>query len=61
MLCVAQSCNHTRADQRRGAWITEVILNDPPPPLPNNVPQLKEDGDSKKLTIRARFVGVNRG
>ncbi|MBT6462027.1 MAG: DUF1588 domain-containing protein [Opitutae bacterium] len=40
----------------RGAWIIEVILNDPPPPPPNDVPPLNEDGDDRKLTIREKFA-----
>ncbi|MDP7052495.1 MAG: DUF1592 domain-containing protein, partial [Verrucomicrobiota bacterium] len=34
----------------RGAWIIEVILNDPPPPPPNDVPPLNEDDGPKNLT-----------
>jgi hypothetical protein len=40
----------------RGAWIIEVILNDPPDPPPNNVPPLKEDQTAKDLTIREQFA-----
>ena len=40
----------------RGAWIIEVILNDPPPPPPNNVPPLKEDNSARELTIREQFA-----
>lgn len=40
----------------RGAWIIEVIFNDPPPPPPNDVPALNEDLSSDKLTIRERFA-----
>ncbi|MBT7853126.1 MAG: DUF1588 domain-containing protein, partial [Opitutae bacterium] len=40
----------------RGAWIIEVVLNDPPPPPPNDVPPLNEDGDDRKLTIREKFA-----
>ena len=39
----------------RGAWIIEVVFNDPPPPPPNDVPPLKED-DATDLTIRERFA-----
>lgn len=39
----------------RGAWLIEVIFNDPPPPPPNNVPPLQETDDSQ-LTIRERFA-----
>ncbi|MBB74550.1 MAG: hypothetical protein CMJ75_08560 [Planctomycetaceae bacterium] len=40
----------------RGAWIIEVIFNDPPPPPPNDVPALNDEADSDKLTIRERFA-----
>jgi hypothetical protein len=40
----------------RGAWIIEVIFNDPPPPPPNDVPPLSEDESQKDLTIRERFA-----
>ncbi len=40
----------------RGAWIIEVILNDPPAPPPNDVPPLNEDQTSDKLTIREKFA-----
>jgi len=40
----------------RGAWIIEVILNDPPPPPPNDVPPLNEDSGPQNLTIREKFA-----
>jgi len=40
----------------RGAWIIEVIFNDPPPPPPNDVPALNEEASSKDLTIREKFA-----
>ncbi len=40
----------------RGAWMIEVILNDPPPPPPNDVPPLDEEENSQDLTIRERFA-----
>jgi hypothetical protein len=40
----------------RGAWIIEVIFNDPPPPPPNDIPPLNEDDSSKDLTIREKFA-----
>ncbi len=40
----------------RGAWLLDVIFNDPPPPPPNDVPPLPENGDDRKLTIRERFA-----
>ena len=40
----------------RGAWIIEVIFNDPPPPPPNDVPPLNEDDSAKDLTIREKFA-----
>ena len=40
----------------RGVWITEVILNDPPAPPPNDVPPLNEEAGDQGLTIRERFA-----
>jgi len=40
----------------RGAWVIEVILNDPPPPPPNDVPPLNEDSGPKNQTIREKFA-----
>ena len=40
----------------RGAWIIEVIFNDPPPPPPNDVPPLNEDASAEHLTIREKFA-----
>jgi len=40
----------------RGAWIIEVIFNDPPEPPPNDVPPLDEDAGQEDLTIRERFA-----
>lgn len=39
----------------RGAWIIEVVFNDPPPPPPNDVPPLNEDSGDPNLTIREKF------
>jgi hypothetical protein len=40
----------------RGAWIIEVIFNDPPPPPPNDVPPLNEEQTADNLTIREKFA-----
>ncbi|MFP6666916.1 MAG: DUF1588 domain-containing protein [Pirellulales bacterium] len=40
----------------RGAWLIEVIFNDPPAPPPNDVPPLNEDAADKDLTIREKFA-----
>ena len=40
----------------RGAWVIEVIFNDPPPPPPNDVPPLNEDAAEEHLTIREKFA-----
>ncbi|MDB4668323.1 DUF1588 domain-containing protein [bacterium] len=40
----------------RGAWVIEVIFNDPPPPPPNDVPPLNEDASDENLTIREKFA-----
>ena len=40
----------------RGAWMIEVIFNDPPPPPPNDVPPLDEEDGPENLTIREKFA-----
>lgn len=40
----------------RGAWVIEVIFNDPPPPPPNDVPPLNEDSGPVEQTIREKFA-----
>ena len=40
----------------RGAWVIEVIFNDPPAPPPNDVPPLNEEQTDRKLTIREKFA-----
>ena len=40
----------------RGAWVIEVIFNDPPPPPPNDVPPLSEEDNWEDLTIREQFA-----
>ncbi len=40
----------------RGAWLIEVVFNDPPPPPPNDVPPLNEEDERDELTIRERFA-----
>lgn len=40
----------------RGAWIIEVIFNDPPLPPPNDVPALNEESTAENLTIREKFA-----
>ena len=40
----------------RGAWIIEVIFNDPPEPPPNDVPPLDEEAGREDLTIREKFA-----
>ena len=42
----------------RGAWMANVILNDPPEPPPADVPLLAEkpEADEAKLTLRERFA-----
>lgn len=40
----------------RGAWMIEVILNDPPPPPPNDIPPLDVDDGAKEMTIREKFA-----
>jgi hypothetical protein len=40
----------------RGAWVVEVIFNNPPDPPPNDVPPLNEESGPQDLTIRERFA-----
>jgi len=39
----------------RGKWVLEQLLGTPPPPPPPNVPSLKEDASTQKLTMRERM------
>jgi hypothetical protein len=39
----------------RGKWVLEQLLGSPPPPPPPNVPSLKDDVTSQKLTMRQRM------
>ncbi|PYS32113.1 MAG: hypothetical protein DMG14_35395, partial [Acidobacteria bacterium] len=39
----------------RGKWLLENLLGAPPPPPPDNVPSLKEDKQSKVLSMRGRM------
>ena len=55
MLSMNNGTNRTHPIAR-GAWIIEVIFNDPPPPPPNDVPPLNEDSGAKNLTIREKFA-----
>lgn len=40
----------------RGAWMIEVVFNDPPPPPPNDIPPLDEESGPQNLTIREKFA-----
>ena len=55
MLSMNNGTNRTHPIAR-GAWIIEVIFNDPPPPPPNDVPPLNEESAAKNLTIREKFA-----
>src|SRR5262245_21132907 len=39
----------------RGKWVLEQLLGTPPPPPPPNVPSLKNDASTQKLTMRQRM------
>ena len=54
ILTVTSYANRT-APTIRGKWILANILGAPPPPPPPDVPSLKEDGDVRNLTMRARM------
>jgi hypothetical protein len=41
---------------RRGVWLLDRLLNDPPPPPPPNVPQIdQEDADFRGLSLKQRI------
>lgn len=39
----------------RGKWVLENLIGTPPPPPPENVPNLKEDAGSQKLSIQEKL------
>ena len=48
--------NPTRTSPvKRGKWVLENLLGDPPPPPPPNVPELKNDGQPVGATLRAQM------
>jgi histone H3/H4 len=54
ILAVTSYPNRT-APTIRGKWVLEQLLGTPPPPPPPNVPALKEDTNTQKLTMRQRM------
>jgi uncharacterized protein DUF1592/uncharacterized protein DUF1588/uncharacterized protein DUF1587/uncharacterized protein DUF1585/uncharacterized protein DUF1595/cbb3-type cytochrome c oxidase subunit III len=54
ILAVTSYPNRT-APTIRGKWVLEQLLGSPPPPPPPNVPSLKEDATTQKLTMRQRM------
>ena len=54
ILAVTSYPNRT-APTIRGKWVLEQLLGSPPPPPPPNVPSLKEDATTQKLTMRERM------
>jgi cytochrome c5 len=54
ILTVTSYPNRT-APTIRGKWVLEQLLGTPPPPPPPNVPSLKEDATTQKLTMRQRM------
>jgi hypothetical protein len=54
ILAVTSYPNRT-APTIRGKWVLEQLLGTPPPPPPPNVPSLKEDPNTQKLTMRQRM------
>jgi hypothetical protein len=54
ILAVTSYPNRT-APTIRGKWVLEQLLGTPPPPPPANVPSLKEDQSTQKLTMRQRM------
>jgi hypothetical protein len=54
ILAVTSYPNRT-APTIRGKWVLEQLLGTPPPPPPPNVPSLKDDQTTQKLTMRQRM------
>jgi hypothetical protein len=54
ILTVTSYPNRT-APTIRGKWVLEQLLGTPPPPPPPNVPSLKNDATTAKLTMRQRM------
>jgi len=54
ILAVTSYPNRT-APTIRGKWVLEQLLGTPPPPPPPNVPSLKDDQSTQKLTMRERM------
>jgi hypothetical protein len=54
ILTVTSYPNRT-APTIRGKWVLEQLLGTPPPPPPPDVPSLKEDKNTKTLTMRERM------
>jgi hypothetical protein len=54
ILTVTSYPNRT-APTIRGKWVLEQLLGTPPPPPPPNVPSLKEDASTQKMTMRQRM------
>jgi hypothetical protein len=54
VLTVTSYPNRT-APTIRGKWVLQQILGTPPPPPPPNVPSLKDDEKTQRLTMRQRM------
>jgi len=54
ILTVTSYPNRT-APTIRGKWVLQQLLGTPPPPPPPNVPSLKNDATTQKLTMRQRM------
>jgi hypothetical protein len=54
ILAVTSYPNRT-APTIRGKWVLEQLLGTPPPPPPPNVPSLKDDQSTQKLSMRQRM------
>jgi hypothetical protein len=54
-LLMVTSYNTRTSPVLRGKWVLENILGTPPPPPPPNVPSLKDDKNTKAMTMRQRM------
>ena len=54
-ILMVTSYNTRTSPVLRGKWVLENILGTPPPPPPPNVPSLKDNKDTRAMTMRERM------
>ena len=55
-ILMVTSYNTRTSPVLRGKWVLENILGTPPPPPPPNVPSLKDNQDTRAMTMRERMA-----